>query len=382
MKFFTTAALKKWSVLLVAPLLGACAAMAPGMHMEDKYDVQAEQPVPEVTPIVKTITPQLVKAERQMRAERATDDIQDVVGKTGPYRIQSGDILSIVVWNHPELAAAVMSMPSTGIIGIDTAGITSLPAGFVVDHDGLVQFPFAGSLKVAGLTVEEARRELSRTLAKYIKNPDVTLRVQAYRGTRVYVDGEVKTPGVQSMTDVPMTLLEALNRSGGMLPTADQGRVEITRAGKTYQVDIPQLVKRGVDLNSIVLQDGDAVRVTTRDAGKVYVLGEVTTPIPVQMINGSLSLSAALGEAGGLSVLSSNGRQVYVIRSDGDLQPTIYHLDARSPTAYALAENFELNRRDVVYVDAHPLANWNRVLSLLLPGALTTPIQTVVLRNR
>jgi len=382
MKLFATATLKKWAVVLVAPWLGACAAIAPGMHMEDKYDTQAEQQTPEVTPILKAITPQLVKDERQMRAQRATDDIQGVVGKSGPYRIQSGDILSIVVWNHPELAAAVMSMPSTGIIGIDTAGITSLPAGFVVDHDGLVQFPFAGSLKVAGLTVEEARRELSSTLAKYIKNPDVTLRVQAYRGTRVYVDGEVKTPGVQSMTDVPMTLLEALNRSGGMLPTADQGRVEITRAGKTYHVDIPQLVRRGVDLNSIVLQDGDAVRVTTRDAGKVYVLGEVTTPIPVQMINGSLSLSAALGEAGGLSVLSANGRQVYVIRSDGDLQPTVYHLDARSPTAYALAENFQLDRHDVVYVDAHPLANWSRVLSLLLPGALTTPIQTVVLRDR
>ncbi len=379
MKFPSTV-LRTWSMALLLPWLAACAAIAPGMHMEEKYDTPAEGP--QVVPVVKTITPQLVQSERQMYQQQALSDISGLVGQPSSYKIQPGDILSIVVWNHPELAAAVMSMPATGIIGIDTAGITSLPAGFVVDQDGLVQFPFAGSLKIAGLTVEEARRELSGRLARYLKNPDVTLRVQAYRGSRVYVDGEVKTPGLQAMNDVPMNLMEALNRSGGLLPTADQGRISVVRAGKTYSIDLPQLLKRGVDPNTIMLENGDVVRVATRDAGKVYVLGEVTTPIPVQMINGSLTLSAALGEAGGLSVLSASGRQVYVIRNGASMEPTVYHLDARSPTAYALAENFELQRKDVVYVDAHPLATWNRVISLILPGALTSPIQTVVLRNR
>ncbi len=379
MNFLSTASLKNWSLALLLPWLGACAAISPGMHMESKYDTQPE--APEVVPVVKTITQQLVQSERQMSQQQALADISGLVAKPTPYKIQSGDILSIVVWNHPELAAAMMAMPASGIIGIDTSGTTALPAGFVVDQNGQVQFPFAGALKVAGLTAEEARSQLSSKLASYIKNPDVTLRVQAYRGSRVYVDGEVKTPGLQAMNDVPMTLPEALNRSGGLLPAADQGQISIIRGGKSYHIDLPQLINRGVDPNTILLQNGDSVRVTARDAGKVYVLGEVTTPIPVSMINGSLSLSAALGEAGGLSVLTASGRQVYVIRSGASMEPIVYHLDARSPSAYALAENFELKRRDVVYVDAHPLATWNRVVSLILPGALTNPIQTVILRN-
>ena len=380
MDLSTIVSLKKLSLVLLLPWLGACAAIAPGMHMESKYDTPAEA-APEVVPVLKTITPQLVQSERQSRQQQALADISGLVAEPGQYKIQDRDILSIVVWNHPELAAAMMAMPATGIIGIDTAGTTALPAGFVVDQNGQVQFPFAGGLKVAGLTVEEARAQLSSKLANYIKNPDVTLRVQAYRGSRVYVDGEVKTPGLQAMNDLPMTLLEALNRSGGLLPTADQGQINIIRGGKTYPLDLPELIKRGIDPNTILLQNGDAVRVTPRTAGKVYVLGEVTTPIPVSMVDGNLSLSAALGEAGGLSVLSASGRQVYVIRSGANMEPIVYHLDARSPSAYALAENFDLKRKDVVYVDAHPLATWNRVISLILPGALTNPIQTVILRN-
>lgn len=47
----------------------------------------------------------------------------------------------------------------------------------------------------------------------------------------------------------------------------------------------------------------------------------------------------------------------------------IYHSDAHSPVAFALAEGFELQARDVVYVDPVPLVRWNRVISLMLPSA-------------
>jgi polysaccharide export outer membrane protein len=58
-----------------------------------------------------------------------------------------------------------------------------------------------------------------------------------------------------------------------------------------------------------------------------------------------------------------------VVRSVPAGQPEIYHLDAGSPVAYALAEGFELKSRDVVYVDPAPLVRWNRVISLILPSA-------------
>lgn len=375
MKFLSTVSLKYWSLLVLLPLLGACAAIAPGMHMDTKAMPEPERP--EVKATLQAITPQLLKEERERRQQEASADINGLMGKAAPYRLAAGDILAIVVWNHPELAAAVMSMPATGIIGIDNASTSSLPAGFVVDQNGMLQFPFVGSMKAEGLTVDELRGQLGSQLARFIKNPDVTIRVQAYRSKRVYVTGEVKTPGLQSINDVSMTLPEALSRSGGTLPTADRGAIEVTRGSKTYHVNLPQLVARGVDPNSIILENGDVVRVVPRDEGKVFVLGEVTVPRALPMNDGRLTLNDALGEAGGLSTITSGARHVYVVRSAADMAPLVYHLDARSPVAFALAENFELQRKDVVYVDAHPLANWNRVISLLLPGALSAPIYNV-----
>lgn len=74
---------------------------------------------------------------------------------------------------------------------------------------------------------------------------------------------------------------------------------------------------------------------------------------------------------GGPNLATANTDQIYVIRSKPDGSPAVYHLQAGSPTALALAETFPLRPRDVVYVDPVPLVQWNRVISLILPSAQT-----------
>ncbi|HEX2530908.1 MAG TPA: polysaccharide biosynthesis/export family protein [Burkholderiaceae bacterium] len=332
---------------------------------------------PDVKPVVKTITPQLVKLEKAQREKQTTQDISNLVAGPKPYHIQGGDILSIVVWDHPELSTGAAAMPQQGTVGADTPpGGMPPPAGFVVSHEGTIQFPYAGPLKVAGLTEAQARSLLASKLAKYIRHPNVTLRVQSYRSKRVYVDGEVKTPGLQPITDIPMTLMEALNRAGGLLPSADQSRVSITREGQTYNINLMQLTQRGVNPARIMLANGDVVRVMSREDNKIFVSGEVMQPKSLPMHNGRLTLNEALGDAGGINPQTGDGRQVYVIRNATEKEPIVYHLDARSPAGLAMAEEFELRPKDVVYVDAAPLATWHRVISLILPGALTQAVQT------
>ena len=240
--------------------------------------------------------------------------------------------------------------------------------GYVIDQDGLVQFPFVGALKLAGLTQAQARTLLAGKLERILKKPELTLRVQAFRSKRIYIDGEVKLTGTQPINDIPMTLMEALNRAGGLSPIADQSQIYLTRNGITYRIDLPQLVKNGINPASILLTDGDLVRVVSREESKVFVQGEVNRPTSLLMRNGRLTLNEALGEASGLNALSS-GAQVYVVRNAQDRAPTVFFLDSRSPTSLALAENFELKTKDVVYVDPAPLARWNRVVSLILPSA-------------
>lgn len=351
--------------LTLALTLSGCATFSSSPRMQP-----VDGPVG-AGPVTELITPQLIAAELKSRDAVVSEDLSAlVVANPPPYTIDRGDILSIVVWDHPELGGGVVSLASAATEATNSG---APPTGFVVDHEGRVQFPFAGTLMLAGLTEDKARDLLAHKLARYITNPNVTLRVQAYRSKRVYIDGEVKSPGLQAINDIPMTLMEALNRAGGLLPTADQSRLQLERGEQRFRIDLRELVQKNINPGNVMLAPGDVVRVHSRDESKVFVTGEVVAPRALTMHNGRLTLNEALGESGGVSPLSGDARQVYVVRK-GDTGTRVYQLDARVTGAMAMAEGFELYPKDVVYVAASPLANWNRNLSLLIPGALTSAV--------
>lgn len=351
--------------------LSGC-ALAPGMHMDDgNARVEPAEGAPAAA-IIKTITPQLIQQEQQLAKTGIQADLTEIMTPPQPYQIGAGDYLAITVWDHPELVMPVNSMTGTTAT---TAG--ALPAGYTVSSEGKIQFPYAGDIKVEGLTELQARNLLVHHLSSYIKKPEVTLRVMSYRSKRVYVDGEVKLPGIVQIDDIPLSLPETLNRAGGITALGDQSHITLTREGKTYRIDMLRLMANGIDPSRIMLSNGDMLRVSSSDESKVFVIGEVVKPIALTLHNGRLNLNEALGEAGGVNPQTANANQVYVIRNANDVQPIIYHLDAHSPVMFALAESFELKAQDVVYVDATSLVRFNRVISLILPTA-----QTITIVNR
>lgn len=315
--------------------------------------------------VITPITPALVQAQRNSMSRQIPSDVALLFAKPGPYTIGVSDIVSIVVYDHPELQPASNAVISQQV---DPTGITSAP-GFIVGTDGQVTFPFVGRVKVEGLTEAEAADLFRQQLARYIKDPQVTVRINSFRSRRAYVEGEVRTPGTQIFTDVPMTLPEAINRAGGITPTGDRSQVFLTRDNKTTLINLMQLQELGVNPSQILLRSGDLVTVRSRDDSKVFVMGEILRPSALPMRNGRLSLNEALGEAGGPSLTTANTSQIYVIRNTEQGSPAIFHLNAGTPVALALAETFVLRPRDVVYVDPVPLVNWNRIISLILPSA-------------
>lgn len=364
--------------VVVSWLTGCAVVTAPGFDYADpktRTSVTLGQYVPadpnsppqgSITPI----TPTLVKAQRESLPDVVSDRVKRLFADPKPYTIGVSDIISIVVYDHPELqpnAGAVISQSS------DPTGISSAP-GFIVNADGLVTFPFVGRIKVAGLTEVEASELLKERLAKFIKDPQVTVRITAFRSQRAYVDGEVRNPGTQIFTDVAMTLPEAISRAGGITVNGDRSFVTLTRDNETTVVNLPLLQQLGVNPNKILLRNGDLVTVRHREERKVYVMGEIVRPSTLLMRNGQLSLNEALGESGGPNLSTANTSQIYVIRNTGDAAPAIFHLNASSPSALALADNFMLRPRDVVYVDPVPLVSWNRIISLILPSAQTLNI--------
>ncbi len=369
-----------FSILAAALLVQGCAPLAPGFSSAGSDAKQAASPSgfapPDVDPppagAVTAITPELIQAGRSARFIGLPAEVQALLGEAEVYRIGPGDVIGIFVYDHPEIAFS--GTPATTVA--DPSSVSPAP-GFIVSNTGQLTFPYAGTVRAAGMTVQELEDTLTQRLGRVYKNPQLSVRVQAFRSKRVYVEGEVAVRGLQVFTDVPMTLPEAIARAGGILPAGDRSFVTITRNGVTTPIDLMAMAEAGVDPSRIPLKNGDMITVRSRDERKVIVMGEVTNQTALQMRNGRLSLSDALGEVGGVNLGAANPRQIYVIRNEAQGGQSIFHLDARTPTALALADGFALRPKDVVYVDPVPLVRWNRVVSLILP----TTAQATSLRD-
>lgn len=212
------------------------------------------------------------------------------------YRLGPKDGLNIVVWGHEDLSGK-----------------------FTIAADGSLSFPLIGPLKAAERTVPEVQAELTERLGDgYLKNPRVTVEIERYVSQRVFVIGEVHTPGVVPLSG-PMTLLEVLARSGSLTEQAggdlvvlrgtDQlsaGPLVPGQAGTSElgRVSVQQL-RRGTVAANVALRDGDTVFVPR--AENIYVLGLVNRPGPYQLETG-LTVLRALALAGGTTTLGSTGR--------------------------------------------------------------------------
>lgn len=353
-----------WLVMLFS--ISAC-VLTPGMYMgTTSGESNVEVPVLEsgelvtsrviITPITADLVAQpAVPARRQPPAAGGAPQQKSY----GPYRLGPGDILNITVWDHPELTIPAGEFRSPEA------------AGNVVAADGTLFYPYVGVLKVSGMSVEELRSILTSRLTRYIENPQLDVRVIAFRSQKAYVVGEVKQPGVRPITDVPLTVADAINLSGGLTPNADMLHVTLTRGdGRVVPIDLLALYEQGDLSQNLLLENGDVLNVPDNTPNKVFVLGEVGSPASRLLNKGRMSLAEALGDAGGVDPLTSNAGHVYVIRNH-KAKPEIFHLDARSPDAMLLADRFSLAPHDVVFVDAAEVTRWNRVITQILPTAQT-----------
>ena len=350
-------------VLASAALLAGCTGMHLGLEAEDEK-------IPELTPEqihakveIHRISPQTLQrlrtqAQSQASIDQARLDVMSSSAKTEAYTylVAPSDVLQVTVWNHPEL-----NNPG--------GQITNETAGRTVGADGFFYYPYIGMVKAAGRTVDAIRSEMASRLAAYLTDPQVDVSVLKYRGRKAYVVGQVEKPGPVPITDEPLFVTSLITQAGGLQNEADLAGVLLNRNGVLHSLNLYALYYKGDMSQNLLLQEGDIVNVPERTQDKVFVLGEVVKPHSAILPWEGYSLADALGDAGGLNPVTSKASQVYVIRAADEDRPQIWHLDASSPTALVLADNFALQPRDVVYVDAAGVTRWSRVISQILPTA-------------
>jgi len=282
------------------------------------------------------------------------------------YRISSGDILSIALIEYPEIVPSANSSSNN-----------PYASGFTVNQQGYIQFPLIGQVKASGLSVSQFTNKLRKHLKTYLKYPDPQVKVINYRGKNYFVDGAVKQPGQFNIGDAPVSLVEAISMAGGALVTGDSNSIELIRHGERYQLGLRTLQNRGVSPNQIYLQDGDALHINNRNRNKVYVLGEFGVVKPLEIPEQGLSLAHVLGESRGLDAKTANAAKIYVIRDrPRQAYSDIYYVDMRTMTNFALANRFEMQANDIVYVDPTGLTRWSRFMDSILPSASAVSLIT------
>ena len=353
-------------LVLLAGLLSACTT-APGMFMATPTTAASSHSTwfggqPSITP-EPTVDFTLIRlgAENMANFALATNGAAPTFSsnETGPYRLGLQDVLRINVFGHPDFLPTFSAVSSTGI--------ASVPLGRTINEDGKMFFPLVGTLPAAGLTVPEFRVALTKALTKYIKDPQVDVDVAAFRSQRVFLAGEVKTPMVVPITDIALKITDAIAAAGGATVEADLSTVQLTRGNQSLTVDLNRLYYAGDLAQNLTLQHGDVLTVPDRQARKVFLLGELTTPKSLVLRRGRVSLAEVVTEAGGPNPLSSNAGEVFIMRLDPSGKPLVFQLDASQPVALLLADRFEVQSRDLVYVNPTRVTQVTRILNQYLP---------------
>lgn len=304
-------------------------------------------------------------------AENITGQLQFAEGS---YRINVGDILSVNVYNQPDLSGS----------------------GILVRSDGNASFNGVGEIQVAGKTIREASLLLDSQIRELVKEPRVTLTVSESRPPSVYLAGAVMRPGMLqagntnaivsnggantgsstngsgasaqnnssiSANRMDFRLSSVLAAAGGVKLNADLANVTVTRNGELFKtVNLWNLLKSGSPQEDLVLQNGDSVYIPELpyqalddetyslllssaigpQVFPVRIIGDVKTPGVYDLNSASPFLNSAIAKGGGYNY-GANRNVVAIRRFTGENKFTTLHIDPQH-------HDFTLRPNDVIFV--------------------------------
>jgi polysaccharide export outer membrane protein len=291
-----------------------------------------------------------------------------------PFRIPQGDPIPqadpdrvfterITVQDQLEVAINDVDVNSpfyqTAVVG----GRSGFIVGPVeVDQEGILRLPYLRDIRVLDKTLNDLSLEITEAAREVSPSAEATVRRTARLNRRVFIYGEVTSPGTAVIDREDYGLLEALASSGGPTGAPHLYTFVLHRDGATYRTNVSSLAEQQAKA-----QDADVLKVEQDTRLAFHVTGVIKSPGRYPFPEPESTVVDALTLAEGLVAGNSDARGVFVFRSDGQGGNLVYGIDLTKPDAMFLAQHFSLAPNDVIYISEAPVAQWQRATRNVLP---------------
>ena len=264
-----------------------------------------------------------------------------------PHRLGPGDRIDIELLGEPEGTVSTFVGP-----------------------DGRIYFHLLPGLQVWGQTLAEVKKALEKELAQYVRDPQVSITLRDVQSRSVWVLGRVVTPGIYTL-DMPMTVLEAITKAGGLFTSRFSGSTEeladlhhsfLIRGGQPLPINFHELVREGDTTQNVYLKPDDFIYLPSALTSEVYVLGAVYQPQAVGFKD-QVTLVSAIAHARG-TIQDAWLKHVAIVR--GSLaEPSIAVVDY-TDIVTGKAPDVSLEPRDIVYVPFSPYRTLRQYTKLIV----------------
>jgi len=291
-------------------------------------------------------------------------------------RIGVGDILNVMIWE----ADPGGLFASNGIVNRG-----SIPA-VTVDTTGLIDIPYAGTVRAAGRTLRQLAEAITKKLRLKTVEPQVQVSLQQNASSTVTLTGDVTKPGVYPLSIRGDDLLDVIAEAGGTRFPSYESMVSLTRHGRIAKSYLEHVVKTPRD--NIYLQPGDELHVE-RVPQTFSAFGAVEKKGVQDFQTADLSLLEAVGRVSGLSDQRADPGGVFLMRFENaktayqlagksgamdsrPIVPVIYRIDLKDPNQYFFAQVIAMHDHDVIYVANAPSVELDKFLGIIAKAIVTS----------
>jgi protein involved in polysaccharide export with SLBB domain len=247
-----------------------------------------------------------------------------------------------------------------------------------VNNRGRMSYSFIDDLKVAGLTPSELDALLTKKLSSYVRRPRIDILVKEFNSKSATVIGELgslraTTYGKSASGRINLkgktTLMDLIAQAGGYTIDADIRNVRLVREGKSYLINVYDIIEKGDERQNVIIDDGDVVTIPELPTfgERVYVMGEVNAQ-GVYPLDDAQDLLAALALAGNFTRLAREENTLIVRGYEPGKKPLVMMADVNALFRKAdLSQNIRLRDGDLVYVPRMLIGDINEWILNITP---------------